>query len=811
MTQQAHDRLPAISDMTLLEKISLLSGSDFWRTREIPERGVPALKLSDGPNGVRGDLARSVPATAFPVGVCLGASWNPDLLAEIGRAIAVEAKEKGVHVVLGPTVNLQRTPIGGRNFECYSEDPYLTGVLGTVFVKSLQGEGIGACPKHFVANDCEFERHTINSVLDEKTLYGVYLLPFEMIVKQARPWTIMSAYNRINGIYASSHTELVVNTLKKTWGFDGVVISDWGAALETIPNALGGLDLEMPGPSKVWGKKLQAAVLNGEVCETVIDEKVERLFRLIERTTAQRTYSHGPEQGLDAPWKRELVRRAAADGMVLLKNEQRLLPLDPDFAGRIAVIGPNAARGQIMGGGSSSLNSHPAVHPLDGLRAAFPLATFEYAKGCRNNKYTPVIGPENVSCDSGKRPGFERRVYPNSLFEGEPLEVDYLPTSLLKLLDAFGSASSEPGGIVLEGDYKPDVAGLHTIGFMSAGKAKLMIDGRVIIDNWTNWKRGHSFYTFGSDEVRAEVHLDPGRKYRLRVEYERPIAALIAGVQFGIEPPLSKNSIADAAELAARSDVTILVLGSNADWETEGTDRALHGLPGEQDDLAEAVLNACPNTVVVMNIGSATEMPWYLKANSVLVTWFAGQEMGNALGDVLTGKSDPGGRLPFAWPMKLTNHPAMACYPGENGKMLYSEGIHIGYRGFRAHAIEPLAPFGFGLSYGDARITSAHLLTSKPNELLQVEVVTSNTSDRPSTIIVQAYAEVGAELGQEPLFALVSFEKLVLNIGETRSANLAIDLDLLTKALGLKTAPNWQGQIKIGTSASGPFIDLPIE
>ena len=278
--------LPSISTLSIEEKVSLLSGADFWRSRALPGHGIPSVKLSDGPNGVRGDLSRSIPATCFPVGVCLGASWNPGLLAEVARALAAEAREKSVHVVLGPTINLQRTPIGGRNFESYSEDPYLTGILGTAFVASLQAEGVGACPKHFVANDTEFQRHTISSVVDQETLEVVYLLPFEMIVRRATPWMIMSSYNRVNGTYASSHTELLVTTLKDKWGFDGVVVSDWGAALETIPNALGGLDLEMPGPSKVWGKKLVAAVEEGKVSEAIIDEKVERLFRLIERTKA---------------------------------------------------------------------------------------------------------------------------------------------------------------------------------------------------------------------------------------------------------------------------------------------------------------------------------------------------------------------------------------------------------------------------------------------------------------------------------------------------------------------------------------------
>ncbi len=802
---------PDLPDLRLLStetKISLLSGTDFWRTREIPALGIASVKLSDGPNGVRGDLSGSVPATCFPVGVCLGASWNTKLLGEVARVIADEAREKCAHVVLGPTVNLQRTPIGGRNFECYSEDPYLTGMLGTAFVSSLQAEGIGACPKHFIANDTEFERHTISSVVDERTLAAVYLLPFEMIVRKADPWMIMSSYNRLNGIYTSSHEDLLIRTLKEEWKFGGVVVSDWGAALETIPNAIGGLDLEMPGPSKVWGTKLRAAVDAGEVSEACIDSKVARLLKLIQRTGARPGDARRPERGEDTPAKRELVRRAATEGMVLLRNAGNLLPLEPGFSGRIAVIGPNAARGQIMGGGSSFVHSHPPVHPLEGIRFAFPNAVINYQPGCRNNRYAPLIHPGQIRHPSGEGQGFRRQVFSAPGFGGEPDRVDVLPTSVMKLLDAFGAERPGPAGIVLEGDFAPEFSGSHTLGLMSAGRSRLYVDGEEVIDNWTAWRRGQSFYTFGSDEIRKQIMFEAARPYRIRVEYERPAAALIAGLQFGIEPPLSGAAIQEAADLAAEADITILLLGSNPDWETEGHDRTNFGLPGDQDRLAEAVLSACPATIVVMNVGSATEMPWLERTGAVLVPWFGGQEMGNALGDVLSGKSDPGGRLPFTWPKRVADHPAMATYPGSDGEMAYVEGVYMGYRGFLSHGVEPLAPFGFGLSYGQADIVSAAIQDPGAGPHLEIRVIAANRSDVTATLVVQAYAELTPAPGAAPIRALVGFTKVELGPYEHRKVDLQADLTPLARLIEPGSRTLLPSEILIGESAAGPFLTV---
>ena len=375
-----------LSSLLLEEKVKLVAGESFWRTHPIESAAIPVLKVSDGPNGVRGD--GGVAAASFPVGICMASTWNKALIQRVGDAIADEAKSKDVQVVLGPTINLHRTPLGGRNFECYSEDPYLSGMLASAFTDGIQAKGVGACLKHYVCNDSEFERHTISVEVDERTLREVYLRPFEIAIERSQPWTVMASYNRINGIYACSHDALVNNVLKKEWGFDGLVISDWFAAKETIENALGGLDLEMPGPAVAWGAELLKAAQEGDVPESVIDDKVRRLLRVLERSGRFEDPVEKPELGVDKLEHQKIAYQAAVEGMVLLKNEQ-VLPLKKDDLNKIAVIGPNTKSFRIMGGGSSSLRPHYVKSPLDVLQETLQASEVRTAIGCTTHKFIP--------------------------------------------------------------------------------------------------------------------------------------------------------------------------------------------------------------------------------------------------------------------------------------------------------------------------------------------------------------------------------------------------------------------------------------
>jgi len=759
------EKLPALS---LGEKVTLLSGADFWRTNALPDHEIPTVKVSDGPNGARGDFSETLTSACFPVGVALGATWDPELNYEIGQALANETKLKAAQVLLAPTINLQRTPVGGRNFECLSEDPLLTGEVATSIVSGLQDEGVGACPKHYVGNDTEFERMTISSDIDEQTLREVYLAPFEQIVSATKPWMIMAAYNRLNGVASCSQSQMINDILKSEWGFDGVVVSDWYAAQDTVGNALGGLDLEMPGPSRVWGDMLIEAVKRGDVSEQIIDDKVRRLLALMDKAEL----SDADEQSHDRPEDRALIRKAAAQSFVLLKNDAGRLPLSPADKRTVAVIGPNAAVGQIMGGGSSFVNSHPPVHPLEGLKTGLPACDFVYEPGCTNYKYIPLFDPKRVQIPNRDTCGFYKESFADDSFSGEAISGEIVMTSRLFLLETDGASAP---AMRLTGDYTPEFEGPHIFGITSAGRARIYVDGELLVDNWNDTEIGDSFFGFGTTEKRGEIHLSPDRAYRIVVEYATAPVSLVAGVQFGVTPVLPDDAIDRAVTAAQAADDVILVVGSNGDWESEGHDRQSLDLPSNQNDLIEAVLDVAPHAIIVMNVGAVTAMPWYDRAESILVTWFPGQEMGNALADVITGRSEPTGRLPFTWPHQLSDHPAYAWYPGKDGHMPYKEGRLIGYRWYEKHGITPLAPFGFGLGYGEAQIVGASVIQDDVADYITaVDVEVKNTGSRDTTTVVQVYLEASNAHSESPSVTLAAFKKVQVAANTSFKLSLSV-------------------------------------
>jgi beta-glucosidase len=758
---------------TLADKVRLLSGADMWRTLGDPRLGVAALKVTDGPNGARGDMRSGSTSASFPVGVALGASFDPDLLRAVGAALAEEAKTKACHVLLGPTINLQRTPLGGRHFECFSEDPLLTGVLAAAFVEGVQSRGVAACPKHFVCNDQEFERHRVSVEVSERALREIYLAPFEHVVRAAQPWTIMTAYNRINGVYAASHQVLLKGVLKGEFGFDGVAVSDWGGALDTMGDALGGLDLEMPGPSRIWGDKLIAAVERGDVLEADIDDKIARL-RLLSQRCAGAAEAGAAERSEDRPEHRALALAAAAAGTVLLKNEGGLLPLAAKGLKRLAVIGPNAAQGQIMGGGSSRVEPHYVSQPLDAIRAALAQDTeIIHEPGCRTWRYAPAFPLERLAAPDGSGRGFLREDFNSLDFDAPPRATSRLAASAFSSFDAFAAvASAAPSLVRLSGDFTPEHTGAHTFGIASAGLSRVLVDGVLLIDNWTDWSRGETFYAYGSAERRAAIELEAGRTVRIAIEFAADQRFPIAGLRAGVIPPEPDDLLARAAAAAAASQACVLVLGTNADWETEGSDRADLRLPGAQDALAAAVLKANPRTIVVLNVGGPVEADWFDAAPAVLVPWFAGQEFGAAIAAILFGEREPGGRLPFTWPRRLDATPAAASYPGENLKLAYSEDLAIGHRWFDAHGVEPLAWFGQGLSY--ARIVIDAQRLDRENGAAIVVADVRNLSERSGSVLLQAHVRA-PEGAFGALRRHCGFLKLALGPGETKQARIILD------------------------------------
>lgn len=751
------DPAAILPTLTLEQKVALLAGHDSWHTVELP--GVPVMRCSDGPAGVRGTSWNGPASASFPCSTALGASFDPELVEEVGRALGREARSKGANMLLAPTVNLHRTPIGGRNFECMSEDPTLTAHLAVAYVKGVQSERVAACIKHFIANDTEFERMTISSDVDERTLRELYLVPFEAAVRPvdeggAGVRSIMSSYNRINGTYAADHVELLRGVLRDEWGFDGVVVSDWFGLHSTAEGLIAGLDLEMPGPPIHRGDKLLTAVRNGEVSESLVDESVRRLLELF----AWAEVGDRPTEEItdDSPETRAVIRRAAIAGTVLLKNE--LVGPGPALPIRegsnIALIGPNAAKPQIQGGGSARVRANRPVALLAALEArGVPVV---HHQGCSIDKVLPPMdGDFTVTY---RTPGS-----PEQTVATQRLQLMWMD-------DPAPGIDRGSFGATVRGTFVPDTDGDWELALTSVGPAVLRLDGEIVVDLSVP-QTGGAFFGVGSPEVRASVPLEAGRTYEVEVEYPHLDFGQLRGLIVGAQGPQTGDTIADAAAVAAAADIAVVVVGTNADWETEGEDRTTMSLPGDQDELIERVAAANPCTVVVVNAGSPVSMPWLDRVAAVMQVWFPGEEAGNALADVLLGAAEPTGRLPVTVPKRLHDTPAYLSHPGQHGHARYDEGLYIGYRWYDARDIDPQFPFGHGLGYTTWTFGAASL-SGTVADGITVRVPVTNTGDRTGTTVVQCYVEPHGDSPRRPLRELRGFAKVTVDPGETFEAEI---------------------------------------
>src|SRR3569832_536058 len=529
----SEDRIHDLVDqMTLAEQVSLLSGEDFWSLPAVSRLGIHKLRVSDGPNGARGGGGRigGVKSAAFPVGIAIGASWNPALAHDIGSALADEVKSKGAHVSLSPTVNIHRSVTNGRNFECYSEDPVLTGKLAVGFITGLQEQGIGATIKHFVGNESEIERTTMSSQIDARTMREVYLVPFEQAVKVAGTRTNKRTNNRHNSTKTSENNWLLTKVLREQWNYTGVVMSDWFGSHSTAPTVTAGLDLEKPGPPRARGQKLIDAVESGEVSRDVVRERALNVLRLAMRTGAIDDDRVWQEHADDRPAHRALLRRAGAEGAVLLKNSG-LLPLDVARAGKIAVIGPNAKSAQIMGGGSAQLNPLYMVSPWDGLVTAFGEDRLSYAEGARNNRFEPRFdGPYSV--DYFNTPDLSGPV----VHQGTEALGDMF------LIGAIGDGKVDMSNwsARFTATFTPPVRGENRIGLVSAGYSRAKVDGKLAADAWTNWQPGRTYFEEGCDEDVGTLRLEAGRPYKVEIEIGKKQARMLdlGALRIGLGLPL---------------------------------------------------------------------------------------------------------------------------------------------------------------------------------------------------------------------------------------------------------------------------------
>jgi len=685
----------------------LLTGADFWSLRAAPELGLRRIVVSDGPAGVRGERwDERDPSANVPAPTALAASWDTERVGRVARLLAFECRRKGVDVLLAPTVNLHRSPYGGRHFECFSEDPYLTGVIGAAFVRGLQGAGVAATVKHFVANDSETERFTLDAVVDERVLRELYLLPFELIL-EADPWAVMAAYNRVNGV-TMTESPLISDVLRGEWGYEGVVMSDWGATRSA--DAL--VDLAMPGPDSPL-----------DPGEAEVQTRVGRLLRLAERVGARidAAVPAGAPPDFPGDIAAEL-RAAAAAGFVLARNHGSLLPLTGGSLRKVAVIGPNAATARTLGGGSATVYPPYTVSPLDGLRAALPHAEVTHAPGVKAHTRLPVadVVVELRDLDSGEP---EQRATGDFVWFGAPRTVELRTT------------------------ITADRTGEHVIGASGVGHFRLTLDGQLAFDETLALREGADpgEGLFAPPQRGVPVTLAAGQAVEIVLRAEG-----VTAFQLNHEPPFPESALDDAVALARDADLVVAVVGTTPEVESEGFDRTSLALPGAQDELIARLTDANPKTVVVINAGAPVLMPWIKQAPAVLLTWFGGQEVGHAIADVILGAAEPGGRLPTTWPASEAGLPSVTPV---DGVLRYEEGLKVGYRG----AVEPLFPFGHGLGYTSwaylamdgAKVRLANTGTRRGREVVQVYASKPDSAvERPARWLA-GFAVVDADPGEE--------------------------------------------------------------
>ncbi|WP_372983719.1 beta-glucosidase [Microbacterium sp.] len=767
-----------VGRLTLEEKVSLLTGGSAWGTAALPSIGLREMILSDGPSGVRGVLwDERDPSLSLPSGTSLGASWDVDLAREYGTVVAGEARRKGVDVVLGPTINLHRSPLGGRHFEAFSEDPLLTGDLAAAYVAGVQAEGVGATPKHYVANDFETDRFNANVTVSERALRELYLLAFEKAVTEARAWLVMSAYNSINGTTATENA-LLADPLKTTWGFDGVVVSDW-TAVRTIESARQPQDLAMPGPTGPWGDDLVAAVRAGAVDEGVIDLKVERLLRLAARVGALDGFA--PQAVTPHPDPVGFSRRAAIAGSVLARNDG-ILPVAASSLSRIALIGDGAKRPRVQGGGSATVIPDRIVTPLEGISEAFAGVEVVHATGAVvHGGFRPFDAARITNPVTGE-PGAHvthhgtdaELLYEEERFGGYILDFGLHERDIERTFMTYSTV------------YTPEETREERIGFASPGTGRLYVDGELALEATLEEDANIVQAFFTPPSATIAVPVQAGNPLELRYEFEPgSIVDGIPGsltVSFGTETaPQStgeEDALIEEAVAAARaSDVAIVIVGTDEASECEGYDRDDLRLPGRQDDLVSAVVAANPRTVVVVNAGAPVEMAWRDDVAAVLLTWFPGQEFGGALADMLRGAAEPGGRLPTTWPAVLEDAPIIEVVP-TGGQLAYDEGIHIGYRAWLRARAAPAYPFGHGLGYTTWKLSDVQ--ASVPDDDgFTVRVAVENTGDRAGKHVVQVYASRPDSSVDRPVRWLAGFAAVNVDAGETSPVEVTIPVRAL--------------------------------
>ena len=754
-----------LKQLSLEEKIDLIGGVDDFYIRGIKHVGLPALKMADGPFGVR----NYGPSTAFG-GLGLAATWDPELAERMGAVIGQDARARGVHFMLGPGVNISRSPLCGRNFEYFGEDPFLSSRTAVAFIKGMQSQGVSATIKHYMGNNQEFLRHDADSIIDERTMREIYLPTFEAAVKEAQVGAIMDSYNLINGQHATQNGVINNDVAKKEWGFEGIIMSDWDATYDGVAAANGGLDLEMPSGKFMNRATLLPAVKSGKVSEATIDDKVRRILR----TAIRFGWLDRDQTDLSVPLYNakggEVTLEAARSGMVLLKKDGNLLPLDKTKIKSIAVIGPDAYPAPVVGGGSAGVRPFGAVSYLEGLVGYLGSgATVYYDRG------VPSLGEladgTTFSIDAaGKESGIQLEAFNNVNLSGK-LAVHRTDQHINADRSLGDGVNQNDVSARWSGYFIPNDPGEHLFFVQGPGEGggyRLYVDDKLVIDTW-------EFSRAQVSEIRLPLVAGP---HKIRFEYYVHGSWGGPSVRLGIVRPEAIVSAA-AKALASKVDAVVLAVGFDPDSESEGADRTFQ-LPPAQDELINQVAAANKNTIVVVTSGGAVDMnAWLGHVPALFESWYAGQEQGTALAQLLFGEYSPSGKLPVTFERRWEDNPAHDnYYPGAGDKRTeYKEGVFIGYRHFDKAAVKPQFPFGYGLSYTtfaykNLSVTPA---SASGDRRITVSFDVTNTGHRAGSEVAEVYVGESHPSIPRPVKELKGFAKVQLNAGETRRVSLTLD------------------------------------
>jgi beta-glucosidase len=800
-----------LQQMTLKEKIEFIGGYNDFNIRPFKKYGIPEIHMADGPVGVRNNGA----STAFPASITLAASWDNVLAKKVGQAIGMEAKSKNIHIVFGPGMNIYRAAFNGRNFEYLGEDPYLAGEIASCCITGMQSEGVVATAKHYAANFMEYNKHKVSSDIDERTLREIYLPAFKACVDKGKTGAVMTAYNLVNGEHCSQNNFLNNEVLKKEWGFNGIIISDWGSTYNGVAAANGGIDIEMPKGEFMHPDTLLPAIADGRLTEAVINDKVKRILMLYERFHFFEKPDISKGFTLDTTYTKSIALDAARGGITLLKNKNNLLPLNKAKVLKIAIIGPNAARAVTGGGGSAYISPQ---HPVSLLTAFKQFADkniqVQYARGLYDETDLPSDYFTKQSfytyTDGKKTDGITTEIFDNITANGEPLSKKITD----KIAVNFKNNSLEglpKNNFCIRFTYyiKTTEKAMYKFAVAGDDSYRFMVNGKLLINKWENLP----------NTIRTiSMPLQENSENKIVLEYFQkekgnPMQSSYNNKADQLQQMLQVSN--EAKELAAKSDVVIIAAGFDNETEGEGLDRSFE-MPGGQDKMIEDIASVNKNCIVVMNAGGNVQMNWLDKVAGLLYAWYPGQEGNTAVAEIVFGNINPSGKLPVSFEKKWEDNPVHNSYYDDDNDLhvKFTEGIFIGYRHYDTAAVKPLFPFGFGLSYTNFNFSNFKISKTniKKSEGVEVTFTITNTGKYDGAEIAQVYVSQDVSALPRPVKELKGFSKTFIKKGT--SAVVKIKLDKNAFSYFNPAKHSWvtePGKFKILIGSSSAKIQLQNE